>query len=1294
MRIGRDGWRGLLVCAVIAGGPDWEVAAQPCSLVPEDVVVFVGGTNLLRLQQAGYWETMATSKFAAAQPRFRDLTWEADTAWRQGTVLERWREDGHGDLDALGNLSEQIATLEATVVVVQFGQLEALSGVVELERWTRTFEQLLQQMETRVRLVILVTPPAFEKAANPLVPDLSSHNADLAQYVAAIKRLARPSTRRYIDLFSHLPAGLTKNGMHVTPEAQPLVAKEMMRQLGWEVSPAEAIAQLRPAVMEKHRLWYDYWRPANWKLLFGDDARRQFTRGGENYVSFQKERERLLPLVGAAERRIWKIAEGKPDPGWERPAPEVLHGAPEADIPAELAAFTTLEGLQVNLFASEREGLTSPLAIRWDPSGRMYVTVTTTYPHVFPGDLPNDKILVLEDLDHDGQADRSTVFAEGLNIPTGLEWGDGGLYVGQNTELLFLADTNQDGRADQREVVLSGFGNGDSHQTINSFVWSPGGELFFGHGDGCESRVETPWGASELFNAGFYRLRPRRLQLIPFLEGHMGPGNPWGTAFDRWGQAFNVDGAGGVNWLTPGLVSTTHRRRLGRIGEPGGYCGIAYLDGRHLPASLKGDFVVGDFKANRVKRFSLQPQGAGFQLEWKEAILQSKHRNFRPVDVKVGPDGALYIVDWYNPITCHQDDAYRDPTRDKRHGRIWRVASTRPEVQPPALAEALLPEVVAALGAAEQWTRYQAKRELTRRPPETAAAALAKWVESLDPKQTEYEYLLYQALGAYATIEVVTPKLLQRLLQAEDPRARAYATRLVGRWYDRLEDPGVLLNARVADTHPQVRMEAVVACAAIPVARSVEIAARVLEQPLDVWTEYALRQTIRRLESWWLPALQRGELSFARPDQLAFVLNESDGEGVLESLKGLVNAGSLKGESLHSALDAILALGSPTDIHAFGLDPQRFTRDETYDAGAHAEVLQRVIAVAELREVRPEKDLTLVLKRLLLRDHAEVQRSALQLVGTWQVQDFGPHVLGVLEDDSLSLPVRAAALMAIAELAPPEAESLLQKFSAPTVPRVLRTAAIEGLAKTNLPAAASRAVELFAERKSHDPFPVATLNAFLGRQRGADALATACREKPLSASQAKELLRATYAAGVSHSQLVDALHGQLGGSLEPPAYTESYVQGLVSAASQRGNSVRGGKIFQRMACAACHKIAGAGGNIGPDLTALGTTLSPRRIVEELLWPNRQVKEGYTVVSVVTQDGKIYQGYEVVTREGSPTNGLVLRDLVTRERITLAEDEIEEKRVRGSSMPSGMTSLLTEPELLDLICYLKELGKLK
>ncbi|GIT31516.1 MAG: hypothetical protein Ct9H300mP1_35620 [Planctomycetaceae bacterium] len=234
--------------------------------------------------------------------------------------------------------------------------------------------------------------------------------------------------------------------------------------------------------------------------------------------------------------------------------PEVLHKAPQANIKAELA----LRGFPQRGFPGATRLRPIPRGDVADchavGSGRSYVVaVTTTYPHVFPGDLPNDKIIRPEDTNGDGTADRSTVFAEGLNIPTGMEWGDGGIYVGQNTEILFLQDPDDDGRADRRRVVLGGFGNGDSHQTINSFIWSPGENCTSARGTDA-NLASRRRGDRATFSQrpGFYRLRPRRLQLDPLLDDFMGPGNPWGVAFNGWGQIFSIDGAGGVTYLSPG----------------------------------------------------------------------------------------------------------------------------------------------------------------------------------------------------------------------------------------------------------------------------------------------------------------------------------------------------------------------------------------------------------------------------------------------------------------------------------------------------------------------------------------------------------------------------------------------------------------------------------------------------------------------------------------------------------------------------------------------------------------------
>ncbi len=1167
-----------------------------------------------------------------------------------------------------------------------------MAGPDRLDEFTTAYESLLDIFLVQTRLVVVITPPPFEKPIDSHVPNLTDRNRELAMYVDATRRIATARKLVLVDLFSSSVGRLTDNGMHIRDAAQGKLAAKIASQLG--VADLSPVKSLRQAVIDKHRLWYDYWRPANWKLLYGDDAERQFTRGGENSVPFKDEWKKLIPLIAKAEERVWTIASGRTDPAPERRKPEVVQADPHADLKQELDDFNPAEGLQVNLFASEKDGLTSPLNLRWDTNGRMYVTVTTTYPHVYPGDIPNDRIIMLEDTDADGTADKSTVFAEGLNIPTGIELGNGGVYVGQNTEILFLKDTNGDGRADQRRVLLGGFRNGDSHQMINSFIWSPDGELIFGHGDGCESRVETPWGPSSLFNAGYYRLRPMRQHLVPFLEGHMAAGNPWGVAFDQWGQMFGVDGAGGVSWLSPGLVPTTHRQPLRRIGQPGGYCGIGYLDGQHLPKTMRGDFAVGDFKPNRVSRFSVQRVGANFELVWKKPLLHSKHHNFRPVDVKMEPDGTVYIVDWYNPVTCHQDDAYRDPRRDKAHGRIWRLSSKTVTVKSPRLSKVLLADVLNALKSSEHWTRYQAKRALTERDSETVAAALRNWIHSLDAKDPRYEHHLYEALGAFATIEVVEPGLLGRMLQASNPMARAFATRLVGRWHDRIEQPLELRSTRVADDDALVRMEAVVAGSAVwspQSPQSVQMATAVVDRPMEEWVRYAFRQTVQHLKPVWMPAFQQGQLKFEHPVRLAAVLNEVGGRDAVTGLKMILESTELDTAVRMSAISAILAVGDSEDLAEYGFNRQYFTRKAIYIPSFHAHALTQLIRSAGTRDVRPSGDIVLKLRDLFSEEDTSVKSAALRLAGVWQISALEADILTLARNRLIPLAVRSAAFRALAGVGSREASGLLGPLTREPYSSSIRSAAIQAFIGLDLEQAAEFAADLFASDGTRNLDVVPLISSFLARANGTEVLATSLATINLSSDAARRLLRGLFSAGRSDQVLFDVLSKAIGAAQQVPNYSGDYVAKLVSESRQHGDAARGAALFGSLACTSCHRVSGTGGNIGPDLTSIGTTLSAERIVEELLWPDRQVKEGYTVVAVLTVEGRVHTGVERTTLMNREAGEIVLEDLATSQLTTIPNEHVEEIRKTGSPMPTGLTAILSRPRLIDLVLYLTQLG---
>ena len=379
-----------------------------------------------------------------------------------------------------------------------------------------------------------------------------------------------------------------------------------------------------------------------------------------------------------------------------------LRVIPDPDPELERQSFQLAEGLEVNLYAADPL-LAKPIHINFDAQGRLWVASSEVYPQVKPGQTANDKILVLEDVDGDGRAEKTSVFADGLLIPTGVEPGDGGVYVANSTELLHLRDTDGDGRADQRRVMLSGFGTEDTHHILHTLRWAPDGMLYFNQSIYIHSHIETPYGVRRLNSGGIWQFRPESMQLEVFTRGLC---NPWGHIFDAWGQSFATDGAGGegINYVFPGATLFTYAgaTKILRGLNPGSpkHCGLEVISGRHFPDEWQGSLVTNDFRAHRVVRFVVRESGAGYASREQPEIIKTKHAAFRPIDAKMGPDGALYIADWYNPIIQHGEVDFRDERRDHTHGRIWRVTvKGRPLVDRPKLVGASIDELLEMLRA-------------------------------------------------------------------------------------------------------------------------------------------------------------------------------------------------------------------------------------------------------------------------------------------------------------------------------------------------------------------------------------------------------------------------------------------------------------------------------------------------------------------------------------------------------------------------------------------------------------------
>lgn len=964
-----------------------------------------------------------------------------------------------------------------------------------------------------------------------------------------------------------------------------------------------------------------------------------------------------------------------------------LKDIPVPDPTREIDELNLADGFEISLYAADPD-IASPIQMNFDPQGRLWIAGSNTYPHIAPGNEADDKIVLLEDCDGDGVAEKSTIFARGLLIPTGIAPGDGGVYVANSTELLHMRDTDGDNVADESRVVLSGFGTEDTHHILHTLRWGPDGMLYFNQSIYIHSHIETPWGVRRLNGGGIWQFRPESLELDVFVRGFV---NTWGHAFDRWGQSFATDGAGGqgINYLLPGAYYTTAvgaTRTLEGL-NPGSpkYCGAEIVDGRHLPDDWQDNIITADFRANRVCRFVVSEDGAGYAAQQMPDLVGSSNVAFRPVDIKQGPDGAIYLADWYNPIIQHGEVDFRDPRRDHVHGRIWRITcKDRPLVERPQLVTATTGELLEELKAPESYTRQQAKRVLRERG-DAILPELEEWTAALDPSDENYEHSRLEALWTYQSIDIVEPALLDSLLTATDPRVRAAAVRVVKHWHSRIDNPLEALARAVEDENPQVRLEAVRTLAAIPKSQSMEFALQALDRPMDQFLDYALWLTARDLKDSWLPALEAGEFNLElNPAHLEFALRAVDSPTVVEPLLKLVTEGKIPPERQDAALALVASLGNSQ--HLGSVLQLALNSDTWLNTQQRARVIDSLVKAARSRDVRPAGDLN-VITTLLSSEEPAFRAAASRAIGVWKLEAAREQLSSMALDDSLALPIRRAAIDGLTSLGGEPSRDTLLELCEGDRDLAVRQMAIVHLAQLDLAAAAQQAVAWMSVAGTENPGPVVT--AFLQREGGPDALAVALSEQTLPSDIVKLALRAVRSTARDHQALEAALGraGGLGAPATPP--TPEELSQLVSLVLEQGDPVRGQEVFRRedLACLKCHAVAGSGGRVGPDISSIGASAQVDYLVESLLVPGKAVKEAYHSIIVETDEGQIVTGIQVRRDDKE----LVLRDAEDRETV-IPIDSIEEESIGGSIMPVGLVDSLTQAELTDLVRFLSVLGK--
>ncbi|HRP57694.1 PVC-type heme-binding CxxCH protein [Agriterribacter sp.] len=771
---------------------------------------------------------------------------------------------------------------KADVIIAFFGYNESFQGKEGLENYKAELDAFIKHTLSQhyngssSPQVAIVSPVAFEDLSGKYdLPNGKKENENLSLYTQGMKAVADSNNVLFVDAFAPSKKwfdsdkeDLTIDGSQLNDEGYKKLSVLLADEIFGKVSPkAEANrALVLAAVNEKNWMWHDDYKIPNGVHVYG---RRYNPFGPDNYPA---EIEKIRQMTAIRDTAVW-LAAGKgeqmdvaaADKNTRTLPPVKTNYNPKANgsltyLYGEeaLSKLKVPKGYKIELFASEQEfpELAKPMQMSFDNKGRLWVATMPSYPHYKPGDpKPDDKIVILEDTNADGKADRLKVFADKLHLPLGFEMAPEGVYVSQGTNLKLFTDTDGDDKADKVEILLSGFDDHDTHHNSHAFTADPSGAIYSGEGVFLHTNVETSYGPVRATNGGFYRYAPQLHKLERTAQ--LSIPNPWGIAFDDWGQPFFAETSGpDVRWMMPGTVlprygEATHKsfNLIEEAHKVRPTSGLEFISSRHFPDEVQGDMLINNtIGFLGTKEHVIEDSGTGYKSHHRVDLLVSEDRNFRPVDMEFAPDGSLYVIDWHNILIGHMQHNARDPLRDHMHGRVYRITyPSRPLVTPAKIDGATVEVLLDNLKLPEYRSRYRTRRELRGRDAGEVLPKLKKWVAALDKNDPRYEHHKLEALWVSWGLDGVDQDLLREMLHAKDYHARAAAVNVVRYTGHQVADQADLLMQAARDPHGRVRLEAIVAASWIGKEKGMPILEEAAKMPLDEWMVHAHEAAVAHL---------------------------------------------------------------------------------------------------------------------------------------------------------------------------------------------------------------------------------------------------------------------------------------------------------------------------------------------------------------------------------------------------------------------------------------------------------------
>lgn len=1047
----------------------------------------------------------------------------------------------------------------------------------------------------------------------------------------------------------------------------------------------------------------------------------------------------VFALVPTALSCLAGFAEARELEGVYQPA-----AGPCPTVDEQIAKATLPDGYALRCFASEPMVI-NPVAMTWDHRGRLWVVELYEYPSgakspneysktatdekfrpVVKTDAssPRDRVIVLEDTDNDGKADKRTVFVDGLNLATGILCGHGGVFVGQAPNLVFFRDTDGDDKADEYKTVLTGFGLEDRHELLNGFTWGPDGNMYFTHGVFTHSKVRRPEEPDDrgfTLNAGIYRVEFDTLEIVivtdppdsnpwtlPSVARHEvfadGTSNPWGCDYDAQGnwfvEACVIDhlfhmAPGGLYSRQGGAPENPYAYELLSSIVPkdhprhfrAAYAGIQVYQGGAYPADTHGHLFFGNIHDNSIHQERVEPVGATFKAHIVRDFLRANNGWFRPVSVQTGPDGFLWVMDWSDKYPCYQNAQANPAGVDREKGRIWRIVVEGQDkgsrsIKELDLKKLALGELMAHLKSPNNWLGRAAALEFSARKMDEASFHDARRRLLAEESPTPAEIDAAASLIRFAGID--------ELANSPIPYRRKTAARLIGEWglllgnitggqpfrppvnEPNLPDLGTILARLAGDQDAFVRAEALSALRLadsgfLTVNRPVEMSRYDLSGKQVL--EAALRATPtedRAIQfGIWMalePRLARKPADWT--PWFAGLASTTKPHSVVLTYKTMRRlCDTRQPENIDLALEFLDTVAADGDLVATGLDG--------------------LVKGQEAAAIKPRRDPAPYFERWSKHERDDVRGFAQKLATLWGDPNAIAALMGTALSEASSVEARISAIQTVRKLKDDKARAGIATLLAGETPDALTVEVLRAAAELggrDFPALILKAWARYSPALRRTAADVLT-----SRSEWAGRLLDAVEGKWVTSGK---LDPATLPVTV-HRFFATAAPDDLKARAKTLLGTWNETGGDVKAliAKKRAASLHGepdlaaGRALFTAACATCHVFHGGGQEVGPELIGSGRS-SLDALINNIIDPNQIIGNGYQNIVVTTKDGRTLSGR---LTEDSPVRVRLL-GLGGREEV-VARDQIEKLEDTGVSlMPAGFGELPDE-QFRDLMWFI-------